>query len=118
MRDDGVLAELLLGHGQVRHLFYGHVHRPVSGSWHGIPTSSLPGTNHQVGLLLDRALDMIGTHERPAYGVVLIDEHSVIVHQKDFVDDSPRFVLTDPKSKQATDASALAAVPASLVGRA
>ena len=33
---------------RIRHLFFGHLHRPVSGSWHGIAFSTLRGTSHQV----------------------------------------------------------------------
>ena len=33
------LAELAVAHGRVRHLFHGHLHRPTSGSWHGIPSA-------------------------------------------------------------------------------
>ena len=36
--------------GSVRHLFFGHVHRPISGSWHGVAFSTLRGTNHQIWL--------------------------------------------------------------------
>ena len=112
------LAHLLKRHGDVRHIFYGHVHRAIAGSWHGIPVSTLPGTNHQVGLLLDASPVMIGTHERPAYGVVLIDDETVAVHQKDFLDTSPRFVLTEPDSKVALTVADLVDVPGQLAGRA
>ena len=33
---------------RICHLFFGHVHRPISGSWRGVPFSTLRGTNHQV----------------------------------------------------------------------
>ena len=35
---------------RIRHLFFGHVHRPIFGSWGRIPFSTLRGTNHQVRL--------------------------------------------------------------------
>lgn len=41
-------AAVLCESADIRHLFLGHVHRPVSGSWRGIPFSALPGTNHQI----------------------------------------------------------------------
>lgn len=112
------LAKLLKNHGNVRHIFYGHVHRAVTGSWHGIPTTALPSTNHQVGLLLTPSTEMIGTHERPAYGVVLIDDETVVVHQKDFIDTSPRFVLMDQRSMDAASVEDLVALPSQLQGRA
>ena len=59
------------------------------------------GSNHQVGLHLGPEAEMIGTHEPPAYGVVLIDAETVSVHLRYFLDASPRFQLLDPRSKQA-----------------
>lgn len=111
------LAAGLKEHGQVRHIFYGHVHRAMTGSWHGIPASAMPSTNHQVGLLLDASPEMIGTHERPAYGVVLIDDETVVIHQRDFLDDSPRFILMDERSMRARSRDELVALPANLIGR-
>jgi 3',5'-cyclic-AMP phosphodiesterase len=35
---------------RVRHLFIGHLHRTVAGSWHGIPFSGVRGTSHQIAL--------------------------------------------------------------------
>ena len=114
--DPDRLAQLIDAHGDVRYLFYGHVHRAVWGSWNGIPTSALPGTNHQVGLTLGGSPEMLGTHERPAYGVVLIERGCVNVHLRDFIDESPRFPLLDNASKHAATADALPAPPKALAG--
>lgn len=111
------IAELLLLHGNARHIFYGHVHRAISGSWHGIPTFALPSTNHQVGLLFDSSDEMIGTHEPPAYGVVLVDDETIVVHQKYFADTSPRFVLMDKRSMDAATTEDLVALPPELRDR-
>ncbi len=110
-------AKCLKAHGNVRHIFYGHVHRAISGSWYGMPATALPSTGHQVGLLLDRSTEMIGTHEPPAYGVVLIDDRTVVIHQKNFMDSSPRFVLMDERSMHATRAEELVALPLHLINR-
>ena len=105
------LAAMLRAHGQVRHIFYGHVHRPVAGSWHGIPASSLPGTNHQVGLYLGPEPELVGTHEPPAYGVCLIDEATIAVHLCFFEDTGARFRLSDAKSKAAVGVEDLVPLP-------
>ena len=104
-------GELVLAHGHVRHLFYGHVHRAIAGSWHGIAATTLPGTNHQVALYLGRELEMIGSHEASAYGVCLIDAERVTVHYQDPFDTSARFVLTDPRSKHAATVNELVSPP-------
>ena len=72
--------------GRIRHLFYGHVHRPICGSWLGIPASTLRGTNHQVWLDLRNDGPAIPfSYEEPAYAVVLIDEETVVVHSHDYL---------------------------------
>lgn len=79
---------------RIRHLFYGHVHRPIAGSWLGIPASTVRATNHQVWLDLD-AEEIQGSFEPPAFCVVLIDPESVLVHYHDFLDDSAKYELHD-----------------------
>lgn len=66
--------------GNVRHLFFGHVHRPISGLWKGIGFSTLYATNHQVRLDFDGRGRLSFTAEPPAYSVVLIDPELVVVH--------------------------------------
>jgi 3',5'-cyclic AMP phosphodiesterase CpdA len=94
LRDAEAFARVLEPHRRrVRHLFFGHVHRPISGSWHGIPFSTLRATNHQVALDLRRADAIPGSFEPPAYAVVLIDPWQTLVHTHDFLDDSQRVDL-------------------------
>jgi len=69
------------------------VHRPIFGSWLGIPYSTLRGTNHQVALRLDDTPKIGASHEPPQYGVVLLGEDTVTVHVHDFLDRSERFWL-------------------------
>jgi Icc protein len=83
LMDSEPLLGLLQKHGNVRHIFAGHVHRPVFGSWHGIPFSALRGTNHQ------SAPVFAGKHgvnlEPPAYAIILVGDDSVVVHFHDFL---------------------------------
>ena len=41
------LAEVVAPYANIRHLFFGHVHRPITGSWRGIPYSTMRGTNQR-----------------------------------------------------------------------
>ncbi|MEO0821596.1 MAG: phosphodiesterase [Pseudomonadota bacterium] len=79
----------------IRQIFFGHVHRPLSGSWRGIPFSALPGTNHQNQLVLSAGRENLSSLEPPAYAVILIDAASTLVHLHAFADRSLRFVY-DP----------------------
>lgn len=88
------LRNVLLHHrARIRHLFFGHVHRPMAGSWMGIPLSTVRGTNHQVALRLDDTDQIAGSHEQPQYAVVLADAEKTVVHLHDFDDASARFDL-------------------------
>jgi 3',5'-cyclic AMP phosphodiesterase CpdA len=59
-------AAIVDGRRNIRHLFYGHVHRPVCGSWHGIPVSTMRGLNHQVPFDLVTESPVPKSHEPPA----------------------------------------------------
>jgi 3',5'-cyclic AMP phosphodiesterase CpdA len=95
IRDEDALAlgELLDGYDNIRHLFFGHLHRPLSGTWRGISFSTLRATNHQVWLDFRSGDIIAGSHEPPAYSVVLIGSDQLVVHTHDFLDSSPKFDL-------------------------
>lgn len=79
----------------IRHLFFGHIHRPLSGQWRGISISTLRAMNHQCWLDFSTLDSIAGSFEPPAYSVVFIDDDSVIVHTHDFLDQSRKFNLSD-----------------------
>ena len=81
-------AEVLLTHKDVRHIFFGHVHRAALVSWRKIPCTSLPGINHQVPLVSERVGGAYSV-EPPMYGVVLIDEDQTVVHFEACLDRRP-----------------------------
>jgi 3',5'-cyclic AMP phosphodiesterase CpdA len=80
--------EALVAGRNIRHLFFGHVHRPVFVTWRGIPCNALPGTNHQVPLSRER-LGRSYSIEPPMYSVVLIDGDRTVVHLDAFLDREP-----------------------------
>ena len=80
------IGEVLSVHDNVRHLFFGHVHRPIAGSWRGIPYSTLRGTNHQVPLDFDAVEVVPKSHEPPAYALVFLEDDQTTVHFHDYLD--------------------------------
>ncbi len=76
------------GAGGIRHIFFGHVHRPVSGSWRGIPYSALRSLVHQVPLDLVTQSPVPYDHAPPAYNVILLDGEDTVVHHHEFLDAS------------------------------
>jgi 3',5'-cyclic-AMP phosphodiesterase len=94
LREIGPFLSAIEAHRhRIRHLFFGHVHRPIAGSWLGIPLSTIRGTNHQVALFLDESERINGSLEPPQYAVVLANAQQTIVHMHDFDDRSERFDL-------------------------
>src|SRR5215831_711866 len=97
LKQSGEFAEVIAPYrSRIRHLFFGHVHRPIFGSYGKIPFSTLRGTNHQVWFELDASAPHLASHEPPAYGVVLIDDENLVVHSHDFLDTSLRFPFAAP----------------------
>ncbi|MFT4174066.1 MAG: phosphodiesterase [Rhodocyclaceae bacterium] len=89
LRDADALYTQCLLHGGVRHIFAGHVHRPVAGTWRGIPFSAVKGTHHQAALQFsDRFVTRM---EPPGCAVILIDAQDVIVHFDDFLIEAEEF---------------------------
>lgn len=94
LRETACLREAIGPHRtRIRHLFFGHLHRPLAGSWLGIPVSTVRGTNHQVALDLRGGPAVPGSHEPPQYAVVLAADEQTIVHLHDYQDGSARFDL-------------------------
>ncbi len=87
MLDDAEFGDVLDGHRNVRHLFFGHVHRPVAGSWRGIPFSGVRATVHQVPLDLATGAPVPYAYEPPAYAVILVEDGRTVVHYQDFLED-------------------------------
>lgn len=81
-------AQLAARHGNLRHLFFGHVHRPVCGSWRGMAYSTMRGLNHQVPFDLHTISPVPKSHEPPAYAVVFLQPDQVTVHFHDYLDRS------------------------------
>jgi 3',5'-cyclic AMP phosphodiesterase CpdA len=84
MRNGAELLGLLGSYPNVAHFFAGHVHRTISGTTRGIGFSMFNITCHQahfVQLVQDPTLSV---EEPAAYGIILLDENSVIAHTDDF----------------------------------
>lgn len=86
-------ARLLRGH-DVRHIFFGHAHRPVTGQWRGIALSALPSLVHQLPLK-GGSVATVYSDEPPMYGVVLIEDDRTIVHADAFLNRTPARMSPD-----------------------
>ncbi|MEM8848880.1 MAG: phosphodiesterase [Pseudomonadota bacterium] len=70
--------------GRVRHIFHGHCHLPLAGSFRGIPFSSPRGTNHAAWPDFGNAAMLAGSDLPQAYAVALVGTDGVMVHMVEF----------------------------------
>jgi Icc protein len=85
LRNKDEFRELIARHGTVRHIFFGHAHRGISGSWRGVSFSSLRGMQMQCSLTQDGSDPAIFSCERGVYSCVVVDDEGIIVNEIDLM---------------------------------
>lgn len=68
----------------IRYIFFGHCHQTLSGSFYGIPFSSLKSTNHQIFPNFKGDERFHICDYEPSYNVIHFDDHSVSIHSIEF----------------------------------
>lgn len=84
LEDPEGFATLLGDTANVRHIFFGHVHRPVYVNWNGIPATALPALNHQVPLRRD-SVSWHYSDEPPMYAVIDILKDRLVINADCFL---------------------------------
>jgi Icc protein len=93
LEDGDGFGDLLKGHN-VRHLFFGHAHRTISGQWRRISYSALPGLNHQLPLV-DGSVPTIYSDEPAMYSVIYLNGEQITVHSDAFMNRAPAQMAPD-----------------------
>jgi 3',5'-cyclic AMP phosphodiesterase CpdA len=78
----------------VRYLFFGHAHRPLSGVWRGIPFAAPPSVNHQLPLIAG-SVPTVYSDEPAMYAVVMVEADRTIVHMDAFLDRKPAVMAVE-----------------------
>jgi 3',5'-cyclic-AMP phosphodiesterase len=78
LKDVDAFAAVLKGHG-VKHIFFGHVHRAVSGQWRGISFSGVPGLPFQLPLVAGSVPTTL-SDEPPMYSVVTLRNERIVIN--------------------------------------
>ncbi len=65
---------------RIRHVFHGHLHRSIAGSWRGIPLSSLRGTAFAVSLDHRPGEVAVSHREAPCYALARALGEDLVVH--------------------------------------
>jgi len=81
------LNELLKNYSNIKHMFFGHLHRAVSGVWCNIPYLGVRGTNHQVALKSDDELLHMTVEEQPAYGIITVENEDILIHIHEYLNE-------------------------------
>lgn len=89
---------LLHGH-TVRHIFFGHAHRPISGQFRGMSFSAPPSLVHQLPLVSD-SVATIYSDEPAMYAVVQAASDKIVVHMDAFLNRHPANM--DPQAERGT----------------
>ncbi|MCF3639144.1 phosphodiesterase [Rhizobium sp. TRM95111] len=84
LRNGDDFYDIVLRHGNVRHIFAGHVHRTIGGSHRGIPFSVFKSPVHQQPMPFDTPDPSLAVDEPGAYGIVVVTEHGLQVHTEDY----------------------------------
>lgn len=83
------------------YLFLGHLHRPISGLWRGIPFHIQRGVSHQVGFEFENIRGVSGSYEEPDYALVEVEPEGIVIHQRPFLFNGPAFLLGDEAAQRA-----------------
>ena len=87
-----VLADVFARNpGKVRHMFFGHMHRPFHGAWRGVPFSSVKSTAHQTAPIFGAGVKLRSSSEMPGYAVAMITAESVAIHDISFLEEHTTF---------------------------
>ena len=82
-------ADIICDYPNIRHIFFGHVHRPVFVNWNGIACTALPALCHQIPLNRDAIGGKPYAKGPGMYGIVLIDGDQTTVHFEQFENRGP-----------------------------
>ncbi len=85
LRDKQEFRAVIARRGNVRHVFFGHAHRPISGNWRGISFSSLRGMQMECALGQDAADPALYSCPRGIYSCVVIDGEQIIINDVDLM---------------------------------
>jgi 3',5'-cyclic AMP phosphodiesterase CpdA len=83
LRNSDAFLDLIGQYPNVAHLVFGHLHRTISGSIRGIPFSIFKSPCDQMPLLLGVPGTSHSVDEPGAYGLLLLNSDSIVVHSED-----------------------------------
>jgi 3',5'-cyclic AMP phosphodiesterase CpdA len=89
------LKSLINLNPQIKYLFFGHIHRIISGVWSGIPYFGIRGTNHQLSLKYSTTHQYTTNEEKAAYGIINIDEQDIVINVHEYLDEDKCYLIEE-----------------------
>lgn len=84
LTNEAAFYDTVLRHGNVRHIFAGHVHRTIGGSHRGIPFSIFKSPVHQQPMPFETENPSLAVDEPGEYGIVVLTPEGLQVHTEDY----------------------------------
>ena len=85
LQDADAFGDIVGKHkSRIRHIFHGHCHLPLCGSFHGVPFSAPRGTNHAGWPDFRNPQNLCASDLHESYAVILADDASVMVHMVEY----------------------------------
>lgn len=89
------LKLLLKKYTNIKYLFFGHLHRVVTGIWSCIPYFGIRGTNHQLSLKHSITHQYTTNEEKPAFGIVDIKDDNIVINVHEYLDEDKCYLIEE-----------------------
>lgn len=80
--------DILLKYPNIKHIFFGHIHRIISGSYAGVTHSCTRSTNHQVAYQFGKKDLYFTNEERATYSVAEIKGDDILINTHEYLDET------------------------------
>jgi len=89
------LKNIFIKYPNIKYLFFGHIHRIITGTWSGVPYFGIRGTNHQLSLKHSVKYQYTTSEEKPAFGIVDINENDIVINVHEYLDEDKCYLIEE-----------------------
>ncbi len=85
--------KIVIKYPNVKHIFFGHLHRNFDGRHKGIGLSSVNSTSFQIAYTPDEKQEYLILDEPPTYSIIKIKKHTFKIHTTTFLENNNKKLL-------------------------
>lgn len=89
------LKSTLTLYPNVKYIFFGHIHRIITGLWASIPYFGIRGTNHQLSLKHSNKHQYTTSEEKAAYAIVDIEDGDTTINVHEYLDEDKCYLIEE-----------------------